>query len=495
MQRVSNLESEQELTLKKLLLQAKNTTLGKAHGFKEILSNTDLIATYKASVPIVSYDAMYDQWIKHSMKGMKNVTWPGTINYFAMSSGTTKDDSKYIPVSDEMLKQFQRSSYRQLVELTKKGLDKSIYKSKVLTIGGSTELQKHEFCKVGDLSGILSKKKSWAFSPIAKPGKKIAMLKDWDAKIDRIVKKAPRWNIGVIAGVPSWTVKLLEKIVETYQVDTIHDIWPNLQLYLHGGVFIEPYLEKLDRLMGKPIVYQNTFLASEGYFGYQKDFSSEFMELLTRNGVFYEFIEEKFFNQIRNNNFYNVPTVTLDKVRPNTVYAMVISSCSGLWRYSMGDLVSFKNTGAKEFKIVGRVAYDLNISGEHLTEDVISKAILDVSRHYGSEIHEFCVYPNRKTDRHEWYIGPDRTVSETEFAVRLDQRLKELNHDYSIVRKFHLKAPRVKVLPTDKFYEFLYIKDNYGAQNKFPRVMNTVQIKEWESFLSNSDVFIKSLGS
>jgi hypothetical protein len=485
-------ESEQTRTLKKLLIQAKNTEFGTFHSFKEILNSDDPVNMYKAYVPLTSYDGIYDNWIKHSMNGLKNVTWPGQTSFFAMSSGTTKGNCKYIPVSDEMLSQFQRTSYRQLIGMMKNNFNKSIYKSKVLNLGGSTKLENLGFCKVGDLSGILSRKKSWSFSPIAKPGKKISMLRDWDEKMDQIVKKAPKWNIGVIAGAPSWTLKLLNRIIDEYELDSIHDMWPNLQLYLHGGLFLEPYKERLDQIMGKPIAYQNTFLASEGYFGYQSDLNSEYMELLTDSGVYFEFIEQKYFDKIINYDFTDVKTVSLDEVKPNTIYSLVISTCSGLWRYSMGDLVSFNSLGSKAFKIVGRVAYDLNVAGEHLTEEIISNAIMDVSKMFDCEILEFCVYPNKKTDRHDWYIGPNKNVCKNKFAVLLDQRLKELNQDYQVVRRFHLKTPRVKVLPIDKFYEFMQINGKSGSQNKFPRVINRVEIKKWECFLSNSEVFRKS---
>lgn len=325
--------------LAKLMNQAKYTEFGIYHNFKESLKSIDLIRAFQNSVPLTGYDAFHDTWLKRTINGDSDIIWPGKIKYIALSSGTRKGGSKYIPVSDNMLRQFKRTSFQQVSEISAHQLSASLIKSKALIVGGSTSLKYKGDVRIGDLSGILAKNKSWIFSSMSKPGKKISQIEDWEEKMNRIVEKAPKWNVGVIAGVPSWITLLLERIIKAYQLKSIHDIWPNLQLYVHGGVFLEPYKDKIDKMCGKPLRYQNTFLASEGYFGYQKQLNDPHMTLLTKHGVFYEFVESKYFEALRYGLYDTVKTLTVDEVQVNTPYCLVISTCSGLWRYNIGDLI------------------------------------------------------------------------------------------------------------------------------------------------------------
>lgn len=486
-------DTVQQDTLLKLLNQAKYTEFGMIHGFKEIQKSDDPIQAFRSAVPLTNYENFYDNWLNRALEAESDLIWPGRIKYFALSSGTTRGGSKYIPVSDHMLRQFKKSSFLQVSEIAGKLSGTTFLKSKALIIGGSTSLRIQGNVRVGDLSGILAKNKSWIFSSVSKPGKKISQITDWEEKMNRIVEKAPKWNIGVIAGVPSWISLLLEKIIKEYQLSSIHDIWPNLQLYVHGGVFLDPYKDKIDKMCSKPLLYQNTFLASEGYFGYQKEFSNNMMQLLTRHGVFYEFVDASQFDAIRAGMLDTVKTLTLNDIQPNVPYAMVISTCSGLWRYCIGDLVMFDDVKKQTFKIIGRISYNLNICGEHLSEENLSLAVVETGRRYGAEIHEFCSYPNRKKGRHEWYIGVDRSVPEQEFEAYLDERLKQLNDDYKTSRKFILKRPKVKALPVEKFYEFMSANERVGAQCKFPRVLNEDLIRQWEMFLSNGNSYSDEL--
>ncbi len=482
--------SIQEETLTKLLSQAKNTEFGMIHDFRSIQKSADPIALFKEKVPLTSYSAFHDEWIVRALKGESNVIWPGKINYFALSSGTTKGGSKFIPVSDQMLKQFKKTSFVQASEVSSMLKKSTLLKSKALIVGGSTSLRFIEDVRVGDLSGILAKNKSWVFSSFSKPGKKISQISDWEEKMNRIVERAEKWNIGVIAGVPSWISMLLERIIIRYQLNSIHDIWPNLQLYVHGGVFLDPYKSKIDKMCRRPLLYQNTYLASEGYFGYQREFNTSNMELLMKHGVFYEFVDASQFEALRCKMFNTIKTLTVEEIEPEKPYAVVISTCSGLWRYNLGDVIMFHGAHKKNFKIVGRISYNLNICGEHLSEENLSVAITDTGRRFGIEIHEFCSYPSIKNNRHQWYIGVDHSVSENEFEAYLDERLKQLNDDYWTARKFLLKKPKVKVLPVEKFYEFMSIHNKIGSQSKFPRVMTEKLVKCWEAFLSNSEGYI-----
>ncbi|GAB5416412.1 MAG: GH3 auxin-responsive promoter family protein [Crocinitomicaceae bacterium] len=483
----STKKSSQQETLTKLIHQARYTEFGMYHDFKGALKSNNVVKSFQESVPLTNYERFYEDWLERVTNGETDLIWPGPIKYFALSSGTTKGGSKYIPVSEAMLRQFKRTSFQQVSEINTWDLSSSLIKSKALIVGGSTTLRYEGNVRMGDLSGILAKNKSWVFSSISKPGKKISQLTDWEEKMDRIVEKAPKWNIGVIAGVPSWVSLLIERILKRYQLNSIHEIWPNLQLYVHGGIFLDPYKDKIDKMCSRPLSYQNTFLASEGYFGYQKDLNNPNMTLLTKHGIFYEFIEASHFESLRYGQLENVTTLTLNEVQENIPYCLVITTCAGLWRYNLGDLIVFDNVATRQFRIIGRVSYNLNICGEHLSEENLSMAVVDTGRRYGTEIQEFCSYPNRKTNRHEWYIGVDRSIPESEFEVYLDERLKQLNDDYATSRKFILKRPKVKTLPIDKFYEFMSIHHHIGSQSKFPRVLNETLVNKWQAFLSNGN--------
>ncbi len=480
----------QQATLMKLMERAKMTYFGLIHKFDEAVISDSPLAFFKEHVPVTNYESFYEQWLKQSLDGAADIIWPGKIKYYALSSGTTSASSKRIPVSTDMIRQFQKTTYNQIIQLNKLNLPGSFYQTKFLILGGSTKLTKYGANHYeGDLSGILAKNKSLAFSPFSKPGKKIAQIENWNEKINRIVEKAPKWNIGVISGIPSWVLLLLERIVERYKLKSVHEIWPNLELYLHGGVFVEPYKEKLDKLFGKSVVYQNTFLASEGYFGYQRDMQADTLELLLKEGVFYEFVEERYFDQLRNHDYYEIPTLTLDQVQPNTPYAMIISTCSGLWRYNLGDVVEFTDNTSINIRIVGRLSHAMNSCGEHLSEANLVKGIEETAKILNVSVEEFCVYSSRSFDRHNWYIGANQRINSNHFAAVLNDQLCKINDDYASVRKYMLKAPKVKILPVEKFYEFMLIKDRFGAQSKFPHVMNEKQARDWEIFLTNSEQF------
>lgn len=480
----------QQAVLRQLLEQAKHTYFGIIHSFHDALNSDNLLESFKRETPLTDYDSFHDQWLSKALDGASDIVWPGRIKYYARSSGTSGASSKRIPVSSTMLKQFKRTAYRQIIHSNAYNLPPSFYQSKFLILGGSTQLSKYGIGQSeGDLSGILAKNKSLALSGFSKPGKKISKIDDWNTKVDQIAEMAPKWNIGVISGVPSWVLLLLDRIIERHNLKTIHDIWPNLSLYIHGGVFVEPYREKLDKMLGKPIHYQNTFLASEGYFAYQKDPFDEAMELLINEGIFYEFVEEQYFDFLRNKDYYEIPTCTLSEVVPHKKYAMIISTCSGLWRYDQGDIIEFTDSSARRIKIVGRLSNSINICGEHLSEVNLVKAIEDTAKILRITIDEFCVYPSKDYNRHNWYIGSNQHINSNQFSTILNERLSIINDDYRCVRKHLLKAPKIKVLPTEKFYEYLLIKNKFGAQHKFPHVMNPDQIRAWEIFLTNTEFF------
>jgi hypothetical protein len=475
----------QRRTLHKLIKKARYTAFGEAHDFTQIMNDSNLIERFQDLVPITNYERFHKKWLHRSIEGEKNVIWSGKPHYFALSSGTTSSSSKRIPVSEKMIKKFQKATIQQLNGIYDLQLPPSFYKSSVLIVGGSTDLKKVNKSLTGDLSGILAKNKSIILSPFTKPSNKIAKIKDWDEKVEAMVEKASTWNIGVIAGVPSWVSQLLERIIEHYELETIHDIWPNLKLYIHGGIFLKPYQEKFAKLFGKSMVYQNTYLASEGYFAYQRDFLKGGMQLLLSNGVFYEFVEEKYFHLLNSEEHLPIPTLTIDQVKERTPYAMVISTCAGLWRYSLGDTIEFTDVQSRTIRITGRISFHLNTYGEHLSDSNLINAMELLSSEMDVSIEEFTVFSSKEDNRHYWYVGANKLFSESQGAEELDEILMQLNDDYETVRNHLVKAPQLRVLPTQTFYKFLQKIGKVGSQNKFPHVLTNEQNELWKKHLED----------
>lgn len=483
----ANREEIQQRTLFKLVKKAKSTAFGTAHGFKELSRNKDLVSEFKARVPITKYEQFHTNWLHLAIKGKKDIIWPGRINYFALSSGTSAGASKKIPVSESMLRKFHKTTIQQVAGLYELQLPASFYESNALIVGGSTDLQKIGKSYHGDLSGILAKNKSFVLTPFTKPSARIAKMKDWNEKVEAIIQQAPSWDIGVIAGVPSWVSQLLERIIDRYELSTIHDIWPSLRVYCHGGIFLKPYKQKLDQLFGRPMVYQNTYLASEGYFAYQRDFLKGGMQLMLSNGVFYEFVEEQYFDRLSSDNLEGIPTLTIEQVEERTPYALVISTCSGLWRYSLGDTVEFTDVASRTIKITGRISFHLSDHGEHLSDSNLIDAIELLSKDEDVSIEEFTVYSNKQEKRQYWYIGANKLINESKASKEIDEALKQLNDDYETVRKHILKSPKVRVLPTRVFYEFMEKCGRMGGQNKFPHVLTKEQNQLWLNHVGKDD--------
>lgn len=475
----------QKDVLTHLLHKAKKTRIGIDFDFDKILESTPVEKAFSDALPLFSYETFYARYLNQTIAGNKNIIWPGKIPYFALSSGTTANASKKIPVSDHMIKQFQKTTFEQLANLYSLDLSAEFFGSSVLTIGGSTKLTKIDNHFEGDLSGILQKQKSIFFKPYSKPSKSISKLKNWDEKMEQIIYHAPNWNIGIIAGVPTWVSMLLKAIVEHHNLSNIHEIWPNLKLYLHGGVFLDNYKEKIDVLCAHPLHYLNTFLASEGYFAYQKA-NVQDLQLLINHGVYYEFIEEKYFDLVNTNKHENIPTKTINEIELSKRYGLVISTCSGLWRYIVGDVISFTDLQKFSIKIEGRISQTLTTAGEHLSLENLTEAIKRTSAELQIPVDEFCVYPSKNNKRHHWYIGSQKVVNENLFAVTLNKHLESINEDYKYLRKFYLKPPKIKALPSQKFYEFLSLNDKLGGQHKFSRVMNEKQRVSWEIFLNSA---------
>jgi hypothetical protein len=472
-------------TLEQLLEKAEWTTFGQKHRFSEIRISEDEVGRYQQMVQITDYDAFYREWLRLTIAGEKDHTWPGRIKHYALSSGTTGSPSKRIPVTDEMIRSFQKTGLKQFSILHELDLPETFFASSMLAVGGCTKLTRKKTHIEGDLSGILKKYTSFVVTPFAKPGSRITGIKDWNTKLEKMVEKAPDWNIGIIMGVPSWCIMLMEKIVQRYRLNNIHEIWPNLEVYVHGGVFMKPYVSRLEKVLGKPIHLLDTYLASEGYFAYQQSIHNEGMRLLLNTGIFYEFVPFNSDHFDDEGNLKDKHTAyTLSEVIEGVDYALVISTNAGLWRYMIGDLVRFINVEDREIKITGRIKQFLSLAGEHLSLDNINSAIDKVSAELSCTISEFCIVADQEKMYQQWYFGTSDSIESEKLMQAIDQELSRINDDYAAVRKYTLKQPVGNILPAQTFYDFMESIGKAGSQNKFPRVMNAHQAEKWHSFLA-----------
>ncbi|MEO5570821.1 MAG: GH3 auxin-responsive promoter family protein [Bacteroidia bacterium] len=477
-------ERYQKRVLKKLLRKAQFTYFGQTYNFSDTVKSRNFVNKFRATVPVHDYNSIFSKWWNKCLHNEEDVCWPGRVNYFALSSGTSDSSSKHIPVTREMVKAIQKASVRQIVTLANYDIPESIFETGILMLGGSTHLQREGSYFEGDLSGITASQLPFWFQHFYKPGKKIAKKKDWNSKLDEITLKAKDWNIGVIVGVPSWVQLLLEKIIAHYNLKNIHEIWPNLTIYTHGGVSFEPYKKGFEELLGKPLVYIETYLASEGFIAFQDGPDSD-MRLILNNGIFYEFVpfNEENFNS--DGELIRKPkTLLLNEVVEGQEYALLLSTCAGAWRYLIGDVIKFTNKEKCEIKIAGRTRHYLSLCGEHLSVDNMNKAIEMVCDELNIGISEFVVsgIKHGSLFAHKWYIGTDDEISETVLKVKLDEKLKILNDDYRVERISALKDVLVEVIPPRIFYSWMQKHGKVGAQNKFPRVMKKKQFDEWEKF-------------
>lgn len=485
---------QQEKTLYRLLRKARFTDFGQAYNFDKVLLNRkNLIDTYQKNVPITSYNQIYKDWWHKTLEGRSDVCWPGRIKYYALSSGTSDAASKYLPITRDLLKSNKIIMIKQLLSLRNYQLVK--YKSigkGWLTLGGSTDLQKGVGYYAGDLSGITTKKSPIWFQPFYKPGKKIAKEKDWNKKIEEIVKKAPQWDIGFLVGVPSWAQLCMEKIIERYQLNSIHDIWPNFEFFVHGGVSFDPYKKGFERLLGKPVTYIETYLASEGFLAYQNRQLAIGMRLATSSSIFFEFIPFNDQNFDENGELIGQPKALAFKdAEENVDYALVISTPAGAWRYLIGDTVRIVDKMDVQVIITGRIKHFLSLVGEHLSQDNMNQAITFAARDMDISVSEYTVVgkPHGNFFAHHWYIGSSEQFNKQQFQELLDHYLRELNDDYAVERNSTLDMI-VDILPEQHFIDFLAKRGKVGSQIKFPRVLKGKIKEEWTNFLKSGQLMV-----
>jgi hypothetical protein len=485
--KVKSPAEQQRRVLMMLLKKAKYTQFGQLYGFDRLLLAPDPVKAFVETVPVFDYNTIHEAWWHKALEGTTDVCWPGKIKYFALSSGTSGAASKYIPVTKDLMKGNRLVMIRQLLSLL--NYDniplKTIGKG-FLMIGGSTDLQKGPGYFAGDLSGITAKKAPFWFSPFYRPGKKIARTTDWNTKLEAIVEEAPNWDIGFVVGVPAWIQLCMEMIIKRYNLNNIHEIWPNLTIFCHGGVAFEPYKKGFEKMLGKSLIYIETYLASEGFIAYQDREHPDGMKLVLNQHIFLEFVPFNEDNFDADGNINKNPRAFLiDEVEEDKDYAILMSTSAGAWRYLIGDTIRFVNKEKSEIIITGRTKHFLSLVGEHLSVDNMNRAIQLANEKLNIAVMEFTVagIPIEGLFGHHWYVGTDEPVDKNILKKTLDEALIELNDDYAVERKSALKELIVDVLPEKTFLEFMDKQGKMGGQHKFPRVLKGPKLDEWKMFL------------
>ncbi|TAF67249.1 MAG: GH3 auxin-responsive promoter [Cytophagales bacterium] len=490
----------QKRQLLQLLTKARGTSFGKMYDFEGIIhqiqtqpkASKQFFEYFTKKIPIFSYEKIYEEWWYRMRENEEaNVTWAGKPRYFALSSGTSSGSTKYLPITADMLKAIQRTSIRQILSLSDfTNIPAKTYSKGILMLGGSTHLHQKGTYFEGDLSGITTKQVPFWFQHFYKPGKRIAKATNWETKLQEITLKANRWDIGYLAGNPAWVQIMMERIIDHYKLKHIHEIWPNLTAYAYGGVSIEPYRKSFDKILGQPITYIETYLASEGFIAFQKK-PEHHLSMVLNNGLFYEFIP---FNE---NNFNsdgelvnNPETVMIDDLEEGKNYALLLSTCAGAWRYMIGDTIQLVNKKESEIIITGRTKQFLSLCGEHLSIENMDKAIDLLANELNTPITEYTVagIPHENLFAHHWFIGIDTDISEEVLSQKIDGYLAKLNDDYRVERLAALKGVFITKIPSNLFYKWMEYKGKMGGQHKFPRVLKKAMYDEWLQFLKDNNI-------
>ncbi len=361
-------------------------------------------------------------------------------------------------------------------------LPESLFESEILMLSSSADLEENEkgFLE-GEISGInVSNFPDW-YQTFYRPGKEIAAIDDWDERIQRIAQEAPDWNIGAIAGIPSWVLLMLQKVVEYNNLETIHDIWPNLKVYSSGGVAFETYRKDFEKICQEPLIVMDTYLASEGFVAFNSRPNTMAMELATDHGYFFEFIPFDDRGVDETGQLLDNPlSLNLDKVEIGQEYVLVLSSCAGAWRYMIGDVIKFESLDPPQILITGRTKFFLNVVGSQLSEEKLDAAILDASEKHGISINEYMVGAIKNQDGeyiHQWVVVTNDQVDSTELSDTLDNSLKEANNNYSVARSKALKGIEVQVISKKSYTDYLDQSKKKGGQVKTPKVMTEEKMK------------------
>lgn len=453
-----------------LITSAQYTEFGRKYGFENLYS----VESFKAAVPIHEYEDL-KPYIERTMQGEQNLLWNTPINWFAKSSGTTSDKSKFIPVSEESLEEGHFQGAKDVITLYYNfNPDSDLLTGKGLVIGGSHEVSKlNEETQCGDLSAVLMQNTPFWGHWLRTPELSIALLDEWETKIEKLAKITINENVTSLSGVPTWTLVLIKRILEITGKQCLKEVWPNLELYIHGGVSFTPYKEQFEKLIGGSVYYVDLYNASEGFFAAQNDPTEEGMLLFLQHGIFYEFLP------VENYGKENAQTVGLENVEIGRNYAVVISSNGGLWRYLIGDTVQFTSVSPYKIKVSGRIKHFINAFGEEVIVDNSDRAIAAACEKTGAIVNDYTAAPIYFSDKgnggHEWLIQFEEEPGDLGlFTYELDTALKNVNSDYEAKRHKDIALKMPVVLPLQKgvFEEWLKRKGKLGGQHKVPRLSN-----------------------
>ena len=469
---VTRAEEIQTKVLSHLISRAKNTEWGRLHDFANIHSYEDFVQR----VPLNTYEELKG-FIQRMREGEHDVLWPGNVRWFAKSSGTTNDKSKFIPVSQEGLKGIHYQGGADCVSAYLAQNPKSrLFSGKSLILGGSHAPNLNTpNSLVGDLSAILIENVPKAVNLTRIPPKRVALLEDFEEKRDRIARMAMLQNVTNISGVPSWMLSVLNRILELTGEQTLDRIWPNLEVFWHGGVAFTPYREQYRNIITLPQMhYMETYNASEGFFGIQTDLTDAAMTLMIDYGVFYEFIPLEQFGRA------DAEAVPLWGIEPGVNYAMVISTTCGLWRYLIGDTVRFTQKNPYKFVITGRTKHFINAFGEELIIDNAEKGLAQACIATGAQVKDYTAAPifmdAQAKCRHQWIIEfAKKPDSVEEFAAILDRSLQAINSDYEAKRHKNITLQPLQIVEARSglFDDWLKSKGKLGGQHKIPRLSNS----------------------
>jgi len=465
-------EETQDRIFHSLIREAQDTKWGIRYNYPEIRTPKE----FKERVPIQDYESL-KPYIARMLDGEENVLWPGEIKWFAKSSGTTNDKSKLIPLSEETLNQCHFKAGRDMLSLYLKNRPESqIFTGKALVLGGSHQRnQSHFSAQFGDLSALLIENLPLWADLYRVPDKSIALMSDWEIKLEKMARSTLNLNITNISGVPTWTLLLMRKVLEITGKENILEVWPNLEVYFHGAVNFSPYRDQFKALIPSSTMhYMETYNASEGFFAIQDQMDSEELLLLLDYGIYYEFLP---LDQLEKE---NPKTLSLAEVELGKTYSLLISTNSGLWRYQLGDTIRFTSLKPHRIQIAGRTKQFINAFGEELMVDNAEKAMAYACKESNCSVREYTVaprfYPEKNNGVHEWLIEFEIEPESLESFIHiLDGRLKTLNSDYEAKRQkdLALEPPIIYKAESGTFYHWLKIRGKLGGQHKIPRLCNS----------------------
>ncbi len=460
-----------------LISSAENTEWGKLYDYKSILT----IQQFKERVPLQNYDTL-KPYIERMLQGEQNILWPSEIKWFAKSSGTTSDRSKFIPVSEEALEECHFKGGKDMLSIYCNNRPTTkMFTGKGLVLGGSHQInQLCEDIHYGDLSAVLIKNLPVWAEYYRTPDMSIALMDNYEVKIDRMAEATIKENVTSISGVPTWTIVLAKKVMELTGTNNLLEVWPNLESYFHGAVNFTPYREQFKELIpSSEMYYLETYNASEGFFGIQDESHSEELLLMLDYGIFYEFLPMEHIDE------ENRKTLSLDQVELYKNYAIIISTNAGLWRYMIGDTVQFTSLHPFRIKITGRTKHFINAFGEEVIIDNAENALTKACLVTQAKIKDYTACPiyfkGEEAGGHEWIIEFEEQPTDFEtFVDILDQTLREVNSDYDAKRfkDMALRRPRVHNAPQNTFYNWLKVKGKLGGQHKVPRLANNREYVE-----------------